>query len=184
MNFNVNLSGQICELVEMLLPRFSGRNAGLIIPKTLCIMKQGERNYETELVKSLTFLFVRPQNYTYVFVSEEDKNNLDEMDWHYLCYHDSCWRSSVDQVITQAYFKLHEASSHEGAPIESVYEADRIFTPGPAYVRVNVERVENADFRQEYAIAQIEKLTLVSQAMTDYSPLPAILKDKEDVKTK
>jgi hypothetical protein len=118
---NLDAENVIYEIVEAMLPRFSDRKLGLLIGVDFNITDMGyapDGNTRERKEKSVReryyFLFVRPSNYTKVFLwkPKDTKNRFansprwnGEGNWELLSDHDSCWREGFSSELTDFYFR-------------------------------------------------------------------------------
>lgn len=116
---DMNIELTIAHIVEAMLPRSSDRKLGLLVRLKMETSDFGygedgntlEREPQNHR-KELCFLFVRPSNYTKVFLFEpkqdeycwlhKDNGQL----WNLESDHDSCWRSDGFHRVTDVYFEL------------------------------------------------------------------------------
>ena len=125
---DINADMSLAHVVEAMLPRFSDRNLGLYINLQIELKDFGygadgnTREREPLHARSeIHMLFVRPSNYTQVYVLVEHRNDGPIMhvlnggkqyEWTMTSNHDSCWPSDGFRPLTDEYFRL--ASKFDG----------------------------------------------------------------------
>lgn len=153
---DMNIDLTLAHIVEAMLPRFSDTKLGLLLRLQLEASDFGYAEDGNTLVREpqhirrdLNFLFVRPSNYTKVFLFEP---NDEEYSWFYQnkehlwnleSDHDSCWRSDGLRRITDVYFEICEpickAKSCAPKDVSTFNHLDRT----PQYVELEI--FEQAD---------------------------------------
>lgn len=161
---NIDADISIGHIVEAMLPRSSDSKLGLYIPVQLDFSDYGYAKDGNTLereplhVRSIVhFLFVRPSNYTQVYVTITEQrsqrhvlNGKEPHEWQQTSNHDSCWRSDGFRPLTEEYFRLtgmftdREVSGVKMRPIDvhglSCIDRD------PTYVEVDIKSANpNAD---------------------------------------
>ena len=146
----------ISSVVESMLPRFSDSQLGLLIHVYMRISDLGygtdgntEERKELNVNNDIFLLFVRPSNYTKVFVFvppiDSDKRfispfNQDSKTWFMESDSNFCWRDAVDSKLTDYYFKAcekFEGRKISGKPLRPCDLSQFIlFGSSPAYVRL------------------------------------------------
>ena len=92
----MNAESTVCNIVESMLPTSTYERLGLQIKLDINAYDYGDEDTELYDIRSawreIKFVFVRPSNYTQVYVTVRD--NRDQKDsWTLQSDHDSCWRS-------------------------------------------------------------------------------------------
>lgn len=114
---DMNIEMSVAQIVEAMLPRHSDRNLGLLIQLKMEASDFGYGDDGNTIEREpqhhrqdIHFLFVRPSNYTKVFVCMPDFREFRIIDvervWKQTSDHDSCWRSDGMRDVTDVYFKL------------------------------------------------------------------------------
>lgn len=185
-------------VVEAMLPRFSDHKLGLQMTIQLHVAdhgygKDGNTRERRALEKNrmVHFIFVRPSNYTKVFVWLPDDKpttvGLDlwpdgrELEWNLESDHDSCWRDGADRVLTKEYqdmLKPFEGRKISGVPMNPYRDTSQFhcFDREPRYVMLTkFERVhpqkdrfsdEGRIYRIQYETITFAKLTQVASPDT------------------
>lgn len=156
----------IASIVEAMLPRFSDRKLGLLIPIQLNADDHGygkdgntRERKALGIRKIVWFLFVRPSNYTKVYVWTAPKGSIGvEYDprynknvvWKLECDHDSCWRDAIGSALRDVHypmmerFKGRKISGVEMNPYRDVHQFNLI-DQDPRYVEIiTLERLNKS----------------------------------------
>lgn len=150
----IDADSTISTIVEAMLPRFSDSTLGLLIGVDLSWYDYGygkdgntkERD-ETYLRSNVWFLFVRPSNYTKVYVYEErftedgttGNPKYEELVWEQSCDHDSCWRTDGMRYLNEVYNQAYDFFKERGVELRNVHTHHGIgpMCSEPLYVRLD-----------------------------------------------
>ena len=153
----LNTESTIASIVESVLPRFSDHNLGLQIGIRMDVSDYGygkdgktKEREELRVCRHVYLLFVRPSNYTKIFVwsPKEDAVGLDvspdykEHEWFLECDHDSYWRYSITSAIHKYYYPMLEMfrgrikNSKEMNPYRDLSEYHSFNGDGPKLVEL------------------------------------------------
>jgi hypothetical protein len=138
----INVQSILSSIVEEMLPRFSSDKIGLYVKIDISYWFYSESGEEDVNQHSVieTF-FVRPSNYTKVFIREGVPDLLQcnrTTEWELTSDHDSCWRSDGLRIFhnkEQETFKMFEDKGIERKDICSHVRIS-IFGGGPKYLEI------------------------------------------------
>jgi len=157
----IHLDNAIVTMVEMMLPRFSPDNIGLMITLDL-----RANNFKTNYDKSdienrcstmITFIFQRPSNYTKVMAFREysfgdlsPKLN-EETEVDLLSDHDSCWSSDGFRILDKDWIEKSNTIGHPRDADVSFFNTFSIFRR-PKYVHFKSFKIDRESRKVRFII--------------------------------
>lgn len=131
----LSLHSVIADVVEGMLPRFSGKLALRMIfdlrVNRYATVEDDEDEYQSQLIE---LTFHRPSNYTKVYVRTGADRLAFPNEWIKRSDHDSCWRGAVGAVAREESGKLFKKLRIDKGADESMDFS--MFDGKPAYVTI------------------------------------------------
>lgn len=132
----------IRSIVEAMLPRFSDNFLGLLMEVDMTysgskpLASDPERTRRYEKRKFVYLLFVRPTNYTQVYVIVSDKGHFtaDLTEWKLTCDHDSCWSSDGLRPLQEAHYECMRFFEKKGIEWKDIHHYCSFGLGGVKYV--------------------------------------------------
>ena len=183
----VELGRIIPDIVEAMLPRWSGWKVGLLmqIRHTVDMFSSaldsddgGDESLAKQF-RSISFLFVREANYTKVFARVQNKFDMhlnQKLPWIMEGDHDSCWREDPNRVLRGAEQKVRDFFGDEVSDKDLyVYTSFEVLSRGIHYVEI--KEMESPKTDNKHGVAwQIE---LGKNYSVDHLPYLLRIPDEE-----
>lgn len=157
---DMNAESAIAAIVEAMLPRFSDSQLGLHMSLDLHFADHGydaDGNTQERKPKGIRrligFLFVRPSNYTKVFIFDHNDEtgfpSHKPSEWFMGCDHDSCWRDAVGSRLMDVSFQCSDQFKGRKIGEKPLRPIDLYrlvtFWESPGYVRFDTFEQKNKD---------------------------------------
>jgi hypothetical protein len=157
------------DIVEVMLPRFSGKLALKFRVKLSLDYFGKEEDIQNGTAKELhdtyyvEYLVVRPYNYTKVYMRQgEDTRSKTPQTWRFVADHDSCWKEAFEKM-SHIYFDRRQKFLDAGLEWHQISEhfCFDLFSGKPHYILLEkAEPVEEVARNDHWKLRQVEhKLT-------------------------